>query len=111
MIISEYMTYMVVSIHRACALRISGGFRLWGHCLIYVRNQWKSKRVVLILTCTDGGAEHLKPVNVKIAQLREALEAVSAEQIYLRARDYRHRISEFLLTSFYTLFCTGTSCS
>jgi len=37
--------------------------------------------------------EHLKPVNVKIAQLREALEAVSAEQIYLRARDYRHRIT------------------
>lgn len=47
----------------------------------------------------DGCAEHLKPVNVKIAQLREALEAVSAEQIYLRARDYRHRMSEFLLTS------------
>lgn len=74
-----------------------------------MRNQWKSKPVVLILACMDGGAEHLKPVNVKIAKLREALEAVSAEQIYLRARDYRHRISEFLLASFYALFCTGAS--
>lgn len=37
--------------------------------------------------------EHLKPVNVKIAQLREALAAVSAEQIYLKARDHRHRIT------------------
>eukprot|EP00250_Pteridium_aquilinum_P024785 c29596_g1_i1 orf=136-789(-) len=35
--------------------------------------------------------EHLNPVNVKIAELREALEAVSAEQQYLRARDLRHR--------------------
>lgn len=38
----------------------------------------------------------MKPVNVKIAQLREALEAVSAEQIYLKARDQRHRLSELL---------------
>lgn len=35
--------------------------------------------------------EHLNPVTVKIAELREALEAVSAEQQYLRARDTRHR--------------------
>lgn len=41
-------------------------------------------------------AEHLKPVNVKIAQLREALAAVSEEQIYLRARDLRHRTSELV---------------
>jgi hypothetical protein len=49
-------------------------------------------------------AEHLKPVNVKIAQLREALAAVSAEQIYLKARDHRHRISKSLLIKllFYT---------
>lgn len=35
--------------------------------------------------------EHLDPINVKIAELREALESVTAEQRYLRARDYRHR--------------------
>ncbi|ERN01504.1 hypothetical protein AMTRI_Chr03g148250 [Amborella trichopoda] len=35
--------------------------------------------------------EHLNPVNVKIAQLREALESVTAEQRYLKARDARHR--------------------
>lgn len=44
--------------------------------------------------------EHLKPVNVKIAQLREALAAVSAEQIYLKARDLRHRISKSLLIKY-----------
>ncbi|KAJ0887112.1 putative GOLD domain-containing protein [Helianthus annuus] len=35
--------------------------------------------------------EHLDPVNVKIAELREALESVTAEQKYLKARDARHR--------------------
>ncbi|CAI0559387.1 unnamed protein product [Linum tenue] len=35
--------------------------------------------------------EHLDPINVKIAELREALESVTAEQKYLRARDNRHR--------------------
>jgi len=35
--------------------------------------------------------EHLDPVNVKIAELREALESVTAEQQYLKARDARHR--------------------
>lgn len=35
--------------------------------------------------------EHLNPINVKIAELREALESVTAEQTYLRARDARHR--------------------
>ncbi|CAN6462932.1 unnamed protein product [Victoria cruziana] len=35
--------------------------------------------------------EHLDPVNVKIAELREALESVTAEQKYLKARDSRHR--------------------
>lgn len=44
-------------------------------------------------------AEHLDPVNVKIAELREALESVTAEQQYLKARDARHRRSKlfFLL--------------
>lgn len=41
-------------------------------------------------------AEHLDPINVKIAELREALESVTAEQKYLRARDYRHRRSKSL---------------
>ncbi|OIT26712.1 PREDICTED: transmembrane emp24 domain-containing protein p24beta3-like [Nicotiana attenuata] len=35
--------------------------------------------------------EHLDPINVKIAELGEALESVTAEQKYLRARDARHR--------------------
>nr|GMD77294.1 transmembrane emp24 domain-containing protein p24beta3 [Ipomoea batatas]GMD80487.1 transmembrane emp24 domain-containing protein p24beta3 [Ipomoea batatas] len=35
--------------------------------------------------------EHIDPINVKIAQLREALESVTAEQNYLKARDSRHR--------------------
>ncbi|CAI8586382.1 unnamed protein product [Vicia faba] len=35
--------------------------------------------------------EHLDPINVKIAELREALDSVTAEQKYLRARDARHR--------------------
>ncbi|MQL80772.1 hypothetical protein Taro_013221 [Colocasia esculenta] len=35
--------------------------------------------------------EHLDPVNVKIAQLREALESVTAEQRFLKAREVRHR--------------------
>ncbi|KAL3649020.1 hypothetical protein CASFOL_005423 [Castilleja foliolosa] len=35
--------------------------------------------------------EHLDPINVKIAELREALESVTSEQKYLRARDSRHR--------------------
>ncbi|XP_071729748.1 transmembrane emp24 domain-containing protein p24beta3-like [Rutidosis leptorrhynchoides] len=35
--------------------------------------------------------EHLDPVNVKIAELREALESVTAEQKFLKARDARHR--------------------
>jgi len=46
-----------------------------------------------------GVAEHLKPVNVMIAKLREALAAVSEEQIYLKARDLRHRTSELVLYS------------
>ncbi|KAF2284288.1 hypothetical protein GH714_020248 [Hevea brasiliensis] len=37
--------------------------------------------------------EHLNPINVKIAELREALESVTAEQKYLKARDARHRRS------------------
>ncbi|PIN06672.1 putative cargo transport protein EMP24 (p24 protein family) [Handroanthus impetiginosus] len=35
--------------------------------------------------------EHLEPVNVKIAELREALESITLEQKYLKARDVRHR--------------------
>ncbi|KAG5597678.1 hypothetical protein H5410_038910 [Solanum commersonii] len=35
--------------------------------------------------------EHLDPVNVKIAELREALESITAEPHYLKARDSRHR--------------------
>lgn len=46
-------------------------------------------------------AEHLNPINVKIAELREALESVTAEQKYLKARDARHRRSKFLSHSFF----------
>lgn len=42
--------------------------------------------------------EHLDPINVKIAELREALESVTAEQKYLKARDARHRNSKLLLS-------------
>ncbi|XP_030477307.1 transmembrane emp24 domain-containing protein p24beta3 [Syzygium oleosum] len=35
--------------------------------------------------------EHLDPINVKIAELREALESVTLEQKYLKARESRHR--------------------
>ncbi|XP_073109743.1 transmembrane emp24 domain-containing protein p24beta3 isoform X2 [Elaeis guineensis] len=35
--------------------------------------------------------EHLDPINVKIAELREALESVTGEQRYLKARESRHR--------------------
>ncbi|KAG0467774.1 hypothetical protein HPP92_017102 [Vanilla planifolia] len=37
--------------------------------------------------------EHLDPVNVKIAELREALESVTLEQRYLKAREARHRLT------------------
>ncbi|CAJ2630152.1 unnamed protein product [Trifolium pratense] len=43
--------------------------------------------------------EHLDPINVKIAELREALESVTAEQKYLRARDARHRHKYLLLAA------------
>ncbi|XP_077239740.1 transmembrane emp24 domain-containing protein p24beta3-like [Tasmannia lanceolata] len=35
--------------------------------------------------------EHLDPLTVRIAMLKEALESVAAEQRYLRVRDARHR--------------------
>ncbi|KAF5950137.1 hypothetical protein HYC85_012130 [Camellia sinensis] len=38
--------------------------------------------------------EHLDPINVKIAEVREALESVTAEQKYLLARDTHHRHSQ-----------------
>ncbi|KAG6520815.1 hypothetical protein ZIOFF_017876 [Zingiber officinale] len=37
------------------------------------------------------GVQHLSPINVKIAQLGEALESVTAEQRYLKAREVRHQ--------------------
>lgn len=42
-------------------------------------------------------ADHLDPINVKIAELREALESVTAEQKYLKAREARHRRSKSLI--------------
>ncbi|KAL0392892.1 UNVERIFIED_CONTAM: Transmembrane emp24 domain-containing protein p24beta3 [Sesamum radiatum] len=51
-------------------------------------------------------AEHLDPINVKIAELREALETVTLEQRYLKARDARHRHSKTLfLLLFLVLYC------
>lgn len=41
-----------------------------------------------------SGAEHMDPLNIKIAELREALESVTTEQKYLKARDARHRYSK-----------------
>ncbi|GAB2282321.1 hypothetical protein Dimus_016869 [Dionaea muscipula] len=37
--------------------------------------------------------EHFNPVNVRIAELREALHSVTAEQKYLKAREVRHRFT------------------
>ena len=37
----------------------------------------------------------MDPLNIKIAELREALESITAEQKYLKARDERHRYSKF----------------
>lgn len=51
--------------------------------------------------------EHLDPINVKLAELREALESVTAEQKYLKARDARHRHSMMLLSCLVKLFSSG----
>lgn len=55
--------------------------------------------LLLYLSSPSTFTEHLDPINVKIAELREALESVTAEQKYLKARDARHRHSTFLLFS------------
>ncbi|KAL7214446.1 hypothetical protein ACSBR1_026787 [Camellia fascicularis] len=57
--------------------------------------------------------EHLDPINVKITELREALESVTAEQKYLLARDTRHRHSKLffllkILTGAYELIRSWT---
>lgn len=56
--------------------------------------------VVLCRSCVENlfvfVAEHLDPIYIKIAELREALESVTADQKYLKARDARHRHSETL---------------
>ncbi|KAK0581894.1 hypothetical protein LWI29_019232 [Acer saccharum] len=44
-------------------------------------------------------AEHVNPVSVKIAELRQALASVTAEQRYLKARESQHRYSYTLLLS------------
>ena len=46
--------------------------------------------------CFISVAEHLDPINVKIAELKEALESVTAEQKYLKAREARHRHSKLI---------------
>ncbi|KAJ0054113.1 hypothetical protein Pint_03244 [Pistacia integerrima] len=48
--------------------------------------------------------EHLDPIYIKIAELREALESVTADQKYLKARNVRHRYSESLTKSLPLLF-------
>ena len=54
-------------------------------------------------------AEHLDPINVKIAELKEALESVTAEQKYLKAREARHRHSKLngLGTCMYSYYISG----
>ena len=47
-----------------------------------------------------SSAEHLDPINVKIAELREALASVTAEQKYLKAREARHHHSKQYYKSF-----------
>lgn len=53
------------------------------------------KLCLAFLCICDLLVEHLDPINVKIAQLRESLESVTSEQKYLKARDARHRHSKF----------------
>lgn len=60
------------------------------------RNAAETRHVTLLSFDSIHIAEHLDPVNVKIAQLREALESVTAEQRYLKARETRHRRSKHL---------------
>lgn len=49
-------------------------------------------------------SEHLDPVHVRIAELREALESIIAEQRYLKAREARHRYSKCLLLCIIKIF-------
>ncbi|OAY76073.1 Transmembrane emp24 domain-containing protein p24beta3 [Ananas comosus] len=60
--------------------------------------------------------DHLDPINVKIAELREALESVTAEQKYLKAREARHRRTNdstrrrlifYTLTEYLALVCAS----
>ncbi|WOL07977.1 hypothetical protein Cni_G16728 [Canna indica] len=60
--------------------------------------------------------EHLNPINVKIALLREALESVTAEQRYLKAREARHRhtnestrrrLTFYTMTEYLVLACAS----
>jgi hypothetical protein len=50
-------------------------------------------------------SEHLDPINVKIAELREALESIITEQKYLKARDARHRNSKLFFLTCNWNFC------
>ncbi|KAM0936613.1 putative transmembrane emp24 domain-containing protein [Dioscorea sansibarensis] len=61
--------------------------------------------------------EHLNPINVKIAELREALESVTSEQKYLKAREARHRYTNestrrrlifYTLAEYLALICAST---
>ncbi|XP_031287124.1 transmembrane emp24 domain-containing protein p24beta3-like [Pistacia vera] len=51
--------------------------------------------------------EHLDPIYIKIAELREALESVTADQKYLKARNARHRYTNLSIRKrviFYTIW-------
>ncbi|VAI21794.1 unnamed protein product [Triticum turgidum subsp. durum] len=63
---------------------VSGNFVVVDHDIF-----WSSDHPGIDLTVPVP--EHLDPINVKIAELKEALESVTAEQKYLKARDARHR--------------------
>ncbi|XP_039114455.1 transmembrane emp24 domain-containing protein p24beta3 [Dioscorea cayenensis subsp. rotundata] len=61
--------------------------------------------------------EHLNPINIKIAELREALESVTSEQKYLKAREARHRHTNestrrrlifYTLAEYLALICAST---
>jgi hypothetical protein len=55
---------------------------------------YPNSQVVFIYLFLLLGTEHFDPINVKIAELREALESIITEQKYLKARDTRHRHSK-----------------
>ncbi|KAG5415569.1 hypothetical protein IGI04_003136 [Brassica rapa subsp. trilocularis] len=70
---------------------VSGNFVVVDHDVFWGPDHPGIDFTLLLIDAPPFSLEHLDPVNVKIAELRESLESVVAEQKYLKARDTRHR--------------------